>query len=157
VQKWWDLADWQWKVGFTPRAIRYFSQNRQHGSSGATSEYWDNCCQSWPPYSIHVSQVPPWGPPLTPSGRTRKTHLAQAQAQALEQNGPIRWPDLPSYDTDINRGLPGGGHWAKTKKSYFCMQEEATTQTLLHWNGFWMKLTLCATDAFARIGLRHPA
>ena len=42
--RWWYLADWQWKVGFTPRANKQFCQCRQHSSSGAitgaTSGYW---------------------------------------------------------------------------------------------------------------------
>ena len=45
--RWWDLADWQWKVGFTSRAIRHFCQYRQ-------------------PYSIHISKVPPLGASIDP-------------------------------------------------------------------------------------------
>jgi hypothetical protein len=36
----WDMREWWWKIGFAPRAIRQFSQYRQHWSSGAFSYLW---------------------------------------------------------------------------------------------------------------------
>ena len=52
------------KIGFTPQAIRHFCQNRQPSSSGAISIPLGtqlDCCQSRPPYLIHVSKVPLFG------------------------------------------------------------------------------------------------
>jgi len=65
---WWDMREWWWKIGFTPRAITHWSPSWQHSSSGAISNLWvlslivaNNCCQSRPPYSIHISKPPLFG------------------------------------------------------------------------------------------------
>ena len=39
VSGWWDMTEWWWKIGFTPRAIRQFCRDWQHSSLGAISSY----------------------------------------------------------------------------------------------------------------------
>jgi hypothetical protein len=37
---WWDMREWWWKIGFTPRAIKHVCPSWQHSSSGANSYLW---------------------------------------------------------------------------------------------------------------------
>jgi hypothetical protein len=40
VSWWWDMTDWRWKVGFTPRAIRHVHPYWQLSSLGVISYIW---------------------------------------------------------------------------------------------------------------------
>jgi len=73
VSGWWEMREWWWKVGFTPRKIRHWSPSWQYSSSGATSSPY-----SRQPLGVELifaspgnhtqftfQKYPHWGLPLT--------------------------------------------------------------------------------------------
>ena len=72
VSGWWDMREWWWKIGFTPRKIRHWSPSWQHSSSGAIYLWVLSLIVASPSvgprglYSIHIYKVPPLGASVDP-------------------------------------------------------------------------------------------
>ena len=67
--RWWDVADWHWKVGFTPQTIRHGPRSWHFSSSVVLSSSEPGLllgaqprkCPLRGPYSIHILKVPSFG------------------------------------------------------------------------------------------------
>jgi hypothetical protein len=73
VSGWWDMREWWWKIGFTPRKIRHWSPSWQHLSLSAISSYlWvlSLIVASWGAHTQFTFQKYPFfRPSSTPSGK----------------------------------------------------------------------------------------
>jgi hypothetical protein len=67
VSGWWNMREWWWKLGCTPRKIRHWSPSWLQSSSSAISRAKLplgpelDCSQLGDQYSIHLSKTPPFG------------------------------------------------------------------------------------------------
>jgi len=67
--RWWDVADWHWKVGFTPQAIRRACRSLQFLRSAPNDSPRHEClvtperknCKLRHAYSIHIPKTPSLG------------------------------------------------------------------------------------------------
>ena len=67
--RWWELADWQWIVGFTPRAISRVPRTGLVSSSGFSARPLDAKHRNSPvrgPRAIHILKTPPFGASVDP-------------------------------------------------------------------------------------------
>jgi len=134
---WWDLTDWQWNVGFTPRAIRRVRRYWLLSSSGLQSCIWVlslKVASSGPILNLHFKSTP---------------------------IGVLSWPPLILYNgyNDYNGGWPSArlfgwsaADWSRpaTNKS---ISSERTRKSLLFcwerksWTS-WL-LTCCSNKGWA--------
>jgi len=107
--RWWDMADWQWKVGFTPRAIRHVHPCLWIWSSGVMSSYLWVLSLEFANMVAHTQftflKYPCLGPSSTPSANIHKNQnvltLASASWYTMNAMPLMRRPDpvlLPSLN-----------------------------------------------------------
>ena len=92
--RWWDLVDWQWKVGFMPRAIRHGPPCLQIESSGVMNSYLWVLSLEFTNLVGHTQftflKYPCLGPPSTPSDRIMPPHTNTQCTHAPSHHGQAR-------------------------------------------------------------------